>query len=80
MSPFNAGEFTDMDGKEVEEAGEPRSCPFCDSGADQLVVERWSSEDDPDASYHVECLRCGCNGPQAETPLEAAREWNGRAG
>jgi Lar family restriction alleviation protein len=80
MSPFNAGEFTDMDGKEVEEAGEPRSCPFCGSGADQLVVERWSSEDDPDASDHVECLKCGCNGPQAERRLEAAREWNGRAG
>jgi hypothetical protein len=23
MSPFNPGEFTDMDGKAVEEAGEP---------------------------------------------------------
>jgi len=35
-------------------------------------VERWSEEDDPDASYHVECLKCGCNGPQAETQLEGA--------
>lgn len=58
MSPFNAGEFTDMDGKVIEEAGEPLSCPFCGSGADQLIVERWSEEDDPDGSYHVECLKC----------------------
>jgi Lar family restriction alleviation protein len=79
MSPFNAGEFTDMDGKVIEGAGEPLTCPFCGSGADQLSVERWSAEDDPDASYHVECLKCGCNGPQAETLLEAAQEWNRRS-
>jgi len=35
-------------------------------------VERWSEEDDPDTSYHVECLKCGYNGPQAETQLEGA--------
>jgi Lar family restriction alleviation protein len=80
MSPFNAGEFTDMDGKAIEEAGEPLSCPFCGSGANQLIVERWSEEDDPDGSYHVECLKCGCNGPQAETQVEAAQAWNGRSG
>jgi hypothetical protein len=79
MSPFNRGEFTDMDGQVIEGAGEPLTCPFCRSGAGQLTVERWSAEDDPDASYHVECLKCGCNGPQAETPLEAAREWNRRS-
>jgi hypothetical protein len=56
MSSFNAGEFTDMDGEAIEEADEPLSCPFCDGGADRLIVERWSAEDDPDASYHVECL------------------------
>ena len=80
MSPFNAGQFTDMDGNAIEDAGEPQSCPFCGSGADQLVVERWSDEDDPDAAYHVECLKCGCNGPQGETAVEAAKEWNGRSG
>jgi Lar family restriction alleviation protein len=69
-----------MDGQAIEEASEPQPCPFCGSGADQLVVERWSDEDDPDASYHVECLKCGSNGPQGETPLEAAKEWNGRSG
>ena len=78
MSPFDAGHFTDMDGN-VMDAGEPQPCPFCGSGADQLVVERWSDEDDPDASYHVECLKCGSNGPQAETQLEAAQEWNRRS-
>ena len=80
MSPFDKGQFTDMDGKAIEDAGEPQPCPFCGSGADQLVVERWSAEDDPDTSYHVECLKCGCNGPQADTTVEAAREWNGRSG
>ena len=80
MSPFNTGQFKDMDGKAIEGAGEPQPCPFCGSGADQLVVERWSAEDDPDASYHVECLQCGCNGPQAETTVEAAQQWNGRSG
>jgi len=80
MSPFNPGELTDMDGNVIEEAGEPLSCPFCGSGAEQLTVERWSAEDDPDASDHAECLKGGCNGPQAETPLEAAQEWNRRSG
>jgi len=80
MSPFNADPFTDMDGNPVEDAGEPVPCPFCGSGADQLVVERWSEEEDPDASFHVECLKCGCNGPQADTQAEAAKEWNGRSG
>jgi hypothetical protein len=46
------------------------ACPFCGSGAEQLVVERWSEEEDPDASYHVECLKCGANGPQG---CDAAR-------
>lgn len=79
MSPSNEDHFTDMNGNEVEAAGEPQPCPFCGSGADQLIVERWSAEDDPDACYHVECLRCGCNGPQADTQLEAAQEWNRRS-
>jgi len=80
MSPFNPGQLTDMDGNVVEGAGEPQPCPLCGSGAEQLVGECWSSEDDPDASFQVECLKCGGNGPQTETPLEAAREWNGRSG
>ena len=54
--------------------------PVCGGGAENLVVERWSEEDDPEASYHVECLKCGCNGPQAATQLEAAEGWNGRSG
>ena len=80
MSPFSAGQFTDMDGNAIADAGEPERCPFCGGGADQLVVERWSDEDDPDTSYHVECLKCGCNGPQTDTQVEAAKEWNERAG
>ena len=75
---FEATSFTDMDGNPVEGAPEPAPCPFCASGADQLVVERWSAEDDPDASYHVECLHCGCNGPQDDTRLAAAQAWNDR--
>jgi hypothetical protein len=69
-----------MDGNAVGEAGEPVPCPFCASDADQLTVERWCAEDDPDASYHVECLKCGCNGPQAEAPLEARRSRRNRHG
>jgi Lar family restriction alleviation protein len=80
MSPFDADHFTDINGNALEDTGGPRLCPFCGGGADQLVIERWSDEDDPDASYHVECLKCGCNGPQAETQLEAAQGWNGRSG
>jgi hypothetical protein len=70
--------FTDMDGNPIEDAPEPEHCPFCGSGADQLVVERWSEADDPDPAFHVECLHCGCNGPQGSTQLEAAQEWNER--
>jgi Lar family restriction alleviation protein len=80
MSPYDRDHFTDMDGQPMLDAPEPRPCPFCGSGADQLVVERWSGEDDPDASFHVECLKCGCNGPQAPTQLEAAEAWNRRDG
>jgi len=73
-------------------AGRARpSCTICPGGArplrlllgqrsGNLAVERWSEEDDPDTSYHVECLKCGCNGPQAETQLEGAEGWNGRNG
>jgi hypothetical protein len=80
MSPTDPDHFTDMDGNAIEDSPEPLLCPFCGSGAAQLVVERWSAEDDPDASYHVECLKCGSNGPQGATPLEAAEGWNGRQG
>ena len=79
MSPFDPDHFTDMDGNPIEDVGEPRAGPFCGSGADQLAVERWSAEDDPDASFHVECLKCGCNGPQGATQVEAAQEWDARA-
>jgi Lar family restriction alleviation protein len=78
MSAPDKYHFTDMDGQSIEDSPEPSPCPFCGSEADQLVVERWSDEDDPDASYHVECLKCGCNGPQASTQLEAAEAWNTR--
>ena len=79
MSALDPSHFTDMDGNPLEDAGEPLPCPFCGSGAEQLVVERWTAEDDPDPSYHVECLKCGCNGPQEATQLEAAQGWNERA-
>jgi Lar family restriction alleviation protein len=75
---FDSTPFTDMDGNPVADAPEPLSCPFCGSGADQLVVERWSEEDDPDPAHHVECLKCGSNGPQGDTPLAAAQAWNDR--
>ena len=65
-------------GNPLEDGPEPLPCPFCGSRADQLVIERWSEADDPDASYHVECLKCGSNGPQGTTQLEAAQGWNGR--
>ena len=64
----------------VQFARAARVGSFCGSGAENLAVERWSEEDDPDTSYHVECLKCGCNGPQAETQLEGAEGWNGRNG
>jgi Lar family restriction alleviation protein len=79
MSPPDPDHFTDMDGDPLDEAGEPLPCPFCGSRADQLVVERWTTEDDPEPSYHVECLECGCNGPQEGTQLEAAQGWNERS-
>ena len=77
MSPLAPDHFTDMDGNAIEDSPEPLACPFCGSGADQLVVERWSEEDDPDASYHVECLKCGSNGPQGSTQLEARDKGRG---
>ena len=78
MSPFATGQFTDEDDKIVAGAPAPLSCPFCGSGADQLVVERWSEEGDPDPAYHVNCLHCDGYGPEAPTALAAALAWNGR--
>jgi restriction alleviation protein Lar len=78
VSPIPAGQFTDTDGEVVAGAPAPLQCPFCAGGAEQLVVERWSEEDDPDAAYHVNCLKCDCYGPEAETALAAAQEWNRR--
>jgi hypothetical protein len=74
---FETASFTEMDGNAIAGAPEPLACPFCASGAEQLLVERWGDEEDPDAS-HLECLQCGCNGPQAETALDAAEAWNNR--
>ena len=76
MSPFDADHFTDMDGNEHRGRRRAEPCPFCGSGADQLVVERWSREG---TLTHVECLKCGCNGPQADSQPEAAQAWNGRS-
>jgi Lar family restriction alleviation protein len=70
--------FTDMTGESVADAPEPVPCPFCGSGAAQLVVERWTAEDDPEPSHHVECLKCGSNGPQGDTAIAAAQAWNAR--
>ncbi len=78
MSPADIRQFTDMDGQPLSDAPEPLICPFCGSGAAQLVVERWSGADDPDPAFHVECLKCGSNGPQGTTQLEAAQAWNER--
>jgi hypothetical protein len=80
MSPFDADHLTDMDGNPIEDSGGPMPCPFCGRGAAPLVVERCSREDDPDASYHVECVKRGCNGPKADSQVEAAQGWNGRSG
>ena len=57
MSPFDAEHFTDMDGNPIEDAGEPMPCPFCGSGADQLVVERWSGALYPQMSGSNTTLR-----------------------
>jgi hypothetical protein len=78
MSPLDPDHFTDMDGNPTEDVAS--LCPVCGSGADQLVVERGSAEHDPNTSYHVECLKCGCNGPQRATQVEAGKEWNARSG
>ena len=78
MNTNDAAHFTDMDGQPIEDSPAPEPCPFCGSGADRLVVERWTEEGDPDPSFHVECLQCGCNGPQAGSPLQAAEGWNER--
>ncbi|HEY1491535.1 MAG TPA: Lar family restriction alleviation protein [Steroidobacteraceae bacterium] len=78
MGPDDTHQFIDMDGQPLSDAPEPLSCPFCGSGAAQLVVERWSDADDPDPAFHVECLKCGSNGPQGATQIEAAAAWNER--
>ena len=70
--------FTDIDGNPIEDSPEPSPCRFCGSEADQLVVERWSTEDDPDASYHVEMPQVRVQRPTGDTQLEDAEARNGR--
>ena len=38
MSSDATDHFTDMDGQPIEDSLEPLPCPFCGSGADQLVA------------------------------------------
>jgi hypothetical protein len=73
MSSMNTDHFTGMDGNAIEDSPEPLPCPFCSSGGDQPIVERWSEEDGREASYHVQCLKCGSNGPQGAMLFEAAQ-------
>ena len=77
MRALDPDYFSDVDGNAIEDAGEPLPCTFCGSGAEQLVVERWSAEDDPEPSYHVECLKCGSNDPQRETQTKPRRDGSG---
>src|SRR5215467_5442977 len=65
--------FADTHGNLIEDSPEPLPCAFCGSGADWLVVERWSAEGDPDASYHVERSKCGCQRPTSSGAARSCR-------
>jgi hypothetical protein len=80
MASFDNEHFTDRDGEAIADSPEPQPCPCCGSGADQLGVERSTAEGDPEPRLQVECLNCGCNGPQAGSQLDAAQGWNERKG
>ncbi|EPN6131752.1 TPA: restriction alleviation protein, Lar family [Enterobacter asburiae] len=52
----------------------PKPCPFCGSGNIGIVShgnELW---------YFARCHKCGANGPEEDTRIEAALAWKRRAG
>ena len=85
--------FTDADGWPLLGSPPPASCPFCASGAGELQVVRLGNDEvggivcphSPESeecvcTFHVDCMKCGCEGPGGMTALEAAQGWNRRAG
>jgi transcription elongation factor Elf1 len=50
---------------------DPASCPFCGHVKD--VTIEWRGY-----GYYANCDHCGADGPPGTSPLEAARNWNGR--
>jgi len=65
--------FTDLEGHVIPGMPTPEPCPFC--GNVGLSVTRAGN---PDATYHVACWGCGCDGPTDVTVLAAAVAWNRR--
>jgi Lar family restriction alleviation protein len=57
-----------------------RPCPFCGQ-IDKIEVCDDEGYDDNDVYvtvYYVDCARCGCEGPKADSPALAAASWNHR--
>lgn len=65
-------------GRRYEGFPAPLPCPFCGHLEYGGIVEVDCGEAcDPRLTYHVQCDRCGAEGPSAMSAREAAEAWNG---
>lgn len=55
-----------------------KKCPFPSCGSTEIELMRQEIGDDFVISAY--CHGCGCEGPCADTPEEAAEKWNTRTG
>jgi hypothetical protein len=65
--------FVDGDDVPILGTAAPQPCPFCGSGADEIIALQVDKN-----GARVVCLRCNCYGPERLTQVEAAHAWNGR--
>jgi hypothetical protein len=64
-------------GEPIDGTPPPLCCPFCGS-REVGIVDRGVADDGAPFGYNVECVDCHCEGPLADTHLDAANAWNTR--
>jgi hypothetical protein len=69
----NAPKFI-YNGAPLPRTGSPLPCPFCGDPLNDADVEPLQYP----GYFPVTAPCCNAQGPQAKTPLDAAREWNSR--
>ncbi len=81
-SQLGLGAFTDDGPARTPLTGLPPAlpCPFCGRHDDIMVSQIQDAGHAHGPWFRVNCGICGGDAPGGETPLEAAKGWNGRPG